>query len=71
MELRPIPVDGLPIIGYLPTVGAVYVCAIHPGVVLAPVVSRLASEEIMDNTLFDALAPCRPSRFVQGLTPAP
>ena len=63
--LRPFPVDGTPIIGYLPTVGGVYVCAMHPGVVLAPVVGRLASEEIIDGSVCAALEPCRPGRFVQ------
>lgn len=61
--LRPMPADGVPVVGYLPTVGGVYVCAMHPGVVLAAVVGRLASEEIIDNTRSSALAPCRPDRF--------
>lgn len=41
------PVDGIPIIGYLPKVSSVYVCAMHPGVTLAAIVGRLASEEIV------------------------
>lgn len=61
--LRPVPVDGIPIIGYLPSVGGVYVCAMHPGVVLAAVVGRLASEEIIDGRPCTALDPCRPGRF--------
>ncbi|AZD79179.1 NAD(P)/FAD-dependent oxidoreductase [Pseudomonas chlororaphis] len=63
--LRPMPVDGTPIIGYLPDIGGVYVCAMHPGVTLAAIVGRLASEEIIDGTLSPALAPCRPGRFFQ------
>ena len=61
--LRPIAADGLPVIGYLPTVGGVYVCAMHPGVTLAAVVGRLACEEIIDGTPSSLLEPCRPGRF--------
>lgn len=63
--LRPMPADGIPIIGYLPQVGGVYVCAMHPGVMLAAVVGRLASEQIIDGKVSSALAPCRPDRFVR------
>lgn len=61
--LRPMPADGVPIIGYLPTAGGVYVCAMHPGVTLAAIVGRLASEEIMEGKVSSALSPCRPDRF--------
>lgn len=61
--LRPMPVDGIPIIGYLPDIGAVYVCAMHPGVTLAAIVGRLASEEIVDDKVSPALESCRPERF--------
>lgn len=61
--LRPMPDDGVPIIGYLPNIGGVYVCAMHPGVTLAAIVGRLASEEIVDNQPSSALSPCRPERF--------
>lgn len=64
--LRPMPADGLPIVGYLPGVGGVYVCAMHPGVTLAAIVGRLASEELLDRQSSAALAPCRPERFFQN-----
>lgn len=64
--LRPMPVDGIPVIGYLPKVGGVYVCAMHPGVTLAAVVGRLVSEEIIDDKASSALCPCRPDRFFQA-----
>lgn len=63
--LRPIPADGIPIIGDLPGISRVYVCAMHPGVTLAAIVGRLASEEIMDDRACPVLAPCRPERFFQ------
>ena len=61
--LRPMPVDGIPIIGYLPDMDGVYVCAMHPGVTLAAIVGRLASEEIVDDKVSPALESCRPERF--------
>lgn len=64
--LRPIPADNIPIIGYLPKVTGVYVCAMHPGVTLAAIVGRLASDEIIDEQIASALEPCRPDRFYQG-----
>ena len=64
--LRPMPADGIPVIGYLPEVAGVYVCAMHPGITLAAVVGRLASEEIIDDKASSALCPCRPDRFFQA-----
>ena len=64
--LRPIPADGIPIIGQLPGISGVYVCAMHPGVTLAAIVGSLASEEIMEDRICPALAPCRPERFFQA-----
>ncbi|UQV43997.1 FAD-binding oxidoreductase [Janthinobacterium lividum] len=61
--LRPMPFDGVPIIGYLPQVQGAYVCAMHPGVVLAAIVGQLASEEIVDGQPASALEACRPARF--------
>ncbi|WP_214511138.1 NAD(P)/FAD-dependent oxidoreductase [Pseudomonas brassicacearum] len=63
---RPMPADDIPIIGYLPQVGGVYVCVMHPGVTLAAIVGRLASEEIVGDKACPALNPCRPNRFFQA-----
>lgn len=68
--LRPIPADGIPIIGYLPHIGGVYVCAMHPGVTLAAIVGRLASEEIIDDKTSPDLGACRPARFFQHARPS-
>ncbi|NHZ94801.1 FAD-dependent oxidoreductase [Massilia sp. CCM 8734] len=62
--LRPMPADGIPIIGYLPAVAGLYVCTMHPGVTLAAIAGRLASEEIMDGERSAALGPCGPERFL-------
>ncbi|MGE7955158.1 NAD(P)/FAD-dependent oxidoreductase [Pseudomonas sp. NPDC089530] len=64
--LRPMPVDGRPIVGYLPGIAGVYVCVMHPGVTLAAIVGRLASEEIVDDEVASVLAPCRPERFFRA-----
>jgi len=60
---RPMPADGVPIVGYLPNISGAYVCAMHPGVILAAVVGRLASEEMITGKPSLELAPCRPDRF--------
>ncbi|SDL40392.1 Glycine/D-amino acid oxidase [Janthinobacterium sp. OK676] len=62
--LRPMPADGVPVIGYLPQVEGAYVCVMHPGVVLAAIVGRLASDEIVTGEPASALEACRPARFL-------
>ena len=62
--LRPMPADGVPIIGSLPNIKGVYVCAMHPGVVLAGIVGQLASGEIVTGEPASALEACRPARFL-------
>ncbi|WFR77217.1 FAD-binding oxidoreductase [Janthinobacterium rivuli] len=62
--LRPMPTDGVPTVGYLPQVEGAYVCAMHPGVVLAAIVGQLASEEIITGEPRSALEACRPARFL-------
>ena len=61
---RPMPADGVPIIGYLPKVKGAYVCVMHPGVTLAAIAGRLASEELVTGTMHAELEPCRPERFL-------
>lgn len=60
---RPMPADRLPVIG--PSAGhpGLYLAVMHPGVILAPTVGRLVSEELIHGQTCSALAPCRPSRF--------
>ena len=62
--LRPLPADGFPAIGFATEVPNVYVALTHSGVTLAPVLSRLAAQEICDGVQADAvLGPYRPQRF--------
>jgi glycine/D-amino acid oxidase-like deaminating enzyme len=64
--MRPVPRDGLPIVGPLPGVGGVYVAVMHSGVTLAPVVGRLVAQEIAGGTVADELQGLRPDRTLSG-----
>ena len=60
---RPIPEDGLPIIGFAPTVKNLYIAAMHSGVTLAALVGEFAAIEILDGADIATLHPYRPHRF--------
>jgi len=60
---RPLPVDGLPVIGHVPDSPRVYVAAMHSGVTLAPIVGHLATMEILDRIRVDLLADFRIERI--------
>ncbi|MEX2587126.1 MAG: FAD-dependent oxidoreductase [Actinomycetota bacterium] len=62
-EPRPIPRDGMPIVGSLPGIKSLYVAATHSGVTLAPVIARLAAQELVDGQPAVQLQGCRPARF--------
>lgn len=60
---RPVPKDGQPIIGRTPDIDGLYLSVMHPGVTLAAIAGRLATDEIIsdqDNVLLSAY---RPNRF--------
>ena len=61
--IRPIPSDGLPIMGPTSKLFGLYVTVMHSGVTLAALAGRLAAEEIMTGCSIDILAPFRPDRF--------
>lgn len=61
--LRPVPSDGAPLVGYVPGIGGVYVCVMHPGVTLAATVGRLVGAEIVSGVEATDLAACRLERF--------
>ncbi|WP_136660175.1 FAD-binding oxidoreductase [Nitratireductor sp. XY-223] len=61
--VRPIPEDGLPIVGFAPQVKGLYLSVMHSGVTLAPAVGRFAAVEILDGTAVRLLDICRPERF--------
>jgi glycine/D-amino acid oxidase-like deaminating enzyme len=59
---RPRPADGLPILGRHPGAPGLYVAAMHPGVILAPLAGRLAARDLIDEVSSDLLAPFGPDR---------
>lgn len=61
--VRPMPTDGSPVIGPVPTAAGAYLTVMHSGVTLAPTVGRLVAREIVDDVDAEELQPLRPSRF--------
>ena len=60
---RPMPSDGLPVIGPVPGVEGAYVAAMHSGVTLAPIVGQSVTDEIISGGRSSHLEPYRPDRF--------
>ncbi|WP_157212036.1 NAD(P)/FAD-dependent oxidoreductase [Sinorhizobium sojae] len=54
---RPVFADGLPRLGFLPEIRNPYLAVGHPGVILAPLIGRMTSEEILEGR--NANATCR------------
>ncbi|MFO1085468.1 MAG: FAD-binding oxidoreductase [Reyranellaceae bacterium] len=54
---RPIPSDGLPMVGRADTVPGLYVAVTHSGVTLAPTVGRLVAEDLVSDRRDPLLAP--------------
>ncbi len=61
--MRPMPADGLPIIGPLHTADGVYLAVMHPGVTLAPAAGRLIAAEVVDHIHAPELRDLRPERL--------
>jgi glycine/D-amino acid oxidase-like deaminating enzyme len=62
---RPMPVDGLPIVG--PAVAGLYVVVTHSGMTLGPLLGELAAAELLGAEADARLAPYRPRRCVTPL----
>ena len=60
---RPMPLDGLPVLGFARQVPNLYVTFTHSGVTLAPVIGEMAGIEIVDGARVDLLEPYRLERF--------
>ena len=60
---RPIPKDGLPIIGFTEKVSNLYLSVTHSGVTLAPLIGACAAIEILDGSRVDFLEHYRLERF--------
>ncbi|KPV57609.1 hypothetical protein QJ48_21215 [Paenibacillus sp. A3] len=61
--MRPMPEDGYPIVGFHDRIKGLYLAVMHSAITLAPVISRLAANEIIDNAQMKELESCRLSRF--------
>lgn len=62
MALRPVPKDGLPVVGQGPLPG-LWIAVMHSGATLAPVVAELLADEITGGLESPLLAEFRPGRF--------
>jgi len=60
---RPIPHDGLPIIGRTTKIDGLYLLVMHAGVTLAAIVGRLAATEILSDQDNVSLSSYQPKRF--------
>ena len=63
VALRPIPADGFPSVGAVPSVPGYYEAVSHSGITLGPVIGRLLAAEILDGEREELLADFRPERF--------
>ncbi len=61
--LRALPIDGSPVCGWIDSIGGLYVVVTHSGITLAPLLSQLVAEEIVEGVEASILSPFRPSRF--------
>lgn len=61
---RPVPGDGLPVVGLVPGVGALWLAVLHSGVTLAAIVAETLSAEIAGRGEDPLLAPFRPARLM-------
>nr|WP_248845605.1 FAD-dependent oxidoreductase [Streptomyces griseorubiginosus] len=60
---RPIPADGWPSVGAVPSVPGYYEAVSHSGITLGPVIGRLLASEILSGKRDELLADFRPARF--------
>ncbi|MCD9878357.1 FAD-binding oxidoreductase [Streptomyces sp. NR30] len=60
---RPIPADGFPSVGGVPSVPGYYEAVSHSGITLGPVIGRLLASEILSGKRDEMLADFRPERF--------
>jgi glycine/D-amino acid oxidase-like deaminating enzyme len=60
---RPIPADGFPSVGAVPSVPGYYEAVSHSAITLGPVIGRLLAAEILTGERDEMLADFRPERF--------
>ncbi len=60
---RPVPSDGYPVLGAPADVDGLYIAAMHSGVTLAPIIGKIAAQEILSGQPDKRLESFRLSRF--------
>ena len=63
VEWRPMPRDGMPIVGRMPGLPSLYVATGHSGVTIAPALADFVAEELVEGKEAERLKPLRPGRF--------
>ena len=69
LKFRPMPLDGLPVIGFAKSVPNLYIAVMHSGVTLAPLVGEWAAMEIVDGTIIADLEEYRVERLSEVKNP--
>lgn len=65
--LRPMPEDGVPIIGRAPGIAGLYLAVMHSGVTLCPAIGDFAAQELVTGERAALLAPFGPDRFAAAV----
>jgi glycine/D-amino acid oxidase-like deaminating enzyme len=60
---RPLPRDGVPVVGRPEAAPGIYLATMHSGATLAPIIGHLAAMEILDGVRVDLLSDFRYERF--------
>jgi glycine/D-amino acid oxidase-like deaminating enzyme len=61
LGLRPLPLDGLPITGWVPDLESLYVAVCHSGMTLGPALGELIAAEVLQGVTRAELDPYRPA----------
>lgn len=64
--VRPMPADGLPILGTAPGITGLYLAATHSGITLAPLLGESIAHEILTGDRLPLLSAYRPERFPES-----
>ena len=63
LGVRPVPLDGYPVVGPPASLPGSYIVATHSGITLAPLLGRLVTQELLDDERSPLLQTFRPDRF--------
>ncbi len=63
LGVRPVPLDGYPVVGAPATLPGTYIVTTHSGITLAPLLGRLVANEIINGERSPLLRPFHPDRF--------